>query len=317
MPLVADPKNIRLGIAGKVDENDHPFSWSAIINGYNADAMREFAHPMISNYLAARTPAEFGIDGVRLTHVWCDDRTDAQRIAKASRIESIVDRAEQLIGKVDAVLIPTDRGDEHVCRAKPFVDAKIPVFIDKPLCDDVEDLRTFESWIGAGKPILSCSAMRFAVEYETIRRQFSEIGEKRLITVVMAKSWRRYGIHALEAIYPFLPPLGWKSVANCGTDHGEVVRYQHASGVIAVVMVGEDWFGGFGSMNVYGTKSNLCAKFSDSFTAFKRQLSAFVDYLRSGTPPWDFAETRELMQMLIAAEISRSRGGASVALPLE
>jgi Oxidoreductase family, NAD-binding Rossmann fold len=317
MPLVADPNNIRLGIAGKVDENDHPFSWSALLNGYNADAMREFAHPMISNYLAARTPAEFGIEGVRVTHVWCDDRADAKRIAKASRIENVVDRAEQLIGKVDAVLIPTDRGEEHVSRAKLFVDAKIPVFIDKPLCDNIEDLRTFENWIATGKPILSCSAMRFAVEYDAIRKQFSEIGEKRLITIAMAKSWRRYGIHALEAIYPFLPPSGWKSAANCGTDRGEVVRYEHAGGVIAVVMVGDDWFGGFGAMNVYGTKSSLSAKFSDSFTAFKRQLSAFVDYLRSGTPPWDFAETRELMQMLIAAEISRSRGGVSVSLPLE
>lgn len=311
-PLVSDPSRIRLGVAGYVPENDHPYSWSAIINGYDATAMNQFAHPMIGQYLGARREDEFGIEGAKVTHIWCDERSDAQRIAQAARIAQVVDRPEDLIGRVDAVLIPTDRGNEHVVRARPFVEAGVPVFIDKPLCDNAEDLAVFEHWHQADRAILSCSAMRYAVEFEKLRAEQAAVGELRLITVVMAKSWPRYGIHALEAAYPFLAPGRWLSCADAGTDCARVVRYQHADGPCLVIGQGEDWFGGFGVLGLYGTGAHRSTQFRDSFTAFKRQLSDFVAYLRTGVRPFAFDQTRELIQMLLAADASRARGGASV-----
>jgi len=316
MALVPDPHNIRLGIAGKVDENDHPYSWSAILNGYDPAAMRQFAAPVISEYLTAQPVGNFGIPGVRVTHIWCDDAREAKRIMSASRIDAMVDGPEQLIGNVDAVLIPTDRGEEHVRRARPFVEAGLPVFVDKPLCDNLEDLRVFEQWVSDGGAILSCSALRFALEFEAMRERLGEVGQMRLISVAMAKSWRRYGIHALEAVYPFLEPGGWISATNSGRSGAEIVAYEHRSGVQLVVMVGEDCFGGFGCLNVYGTKSRLSAKFGDSFSAFKRQLAAFVEYLRTGRPPFPFNQRRELIHMLIAGDKSRAEGGRRFTLPL-
>src|SRR5687767_6033404 len=111
MALVKDPADIRLGIAGMVEENGHPFSWSAIINGFDPRAMAQQAdYPMIYNYLSAQHRSEFGIGGVRVTHVWCDDRKDAERLSRASLIPNIVDRPQDMIGQVDAVLIPVDKG---------------------------------------------------------------------------------------------------------------------------------------------------------------------------------------------------------------
>lgn len=313
--IVRDPSAIRLAVAGKVDENDHPYSWSAIINGYDADAMRAHAHPAITQYLGARSAAEFGLPGVRVTHVWCDDPEDAERVARAARIEHVVPNAADLIDAVDAVLIPTDRGNEHVSRARPFVEAGLPVFIDKPLCDNRADLATFERWIAVDhRPILSCSALRFAVEFEELRARLAPVGDVRLVTATMAKSWRRYGIHALEAAYPFFAPGGWVSALNSGQEHAEVVRYRHRDGTSLLVCVGEDWYGGFGVLSVYGTRSYVSARFQDSFSAFKRQLSAFVDYLRTGVAPFTFDQTRELMHMLIAGEESRRRGALEVIL---
>ena len=48
--------------------------------------------------------------------------------------------------------------------------------------------------------------------------------------------------------------------------------------------------------------------------AFKAQLMAFVDYLRTGVHPFPFAETVELMQLVIAGKISREQGGRRVSL---
>jgi predicted dehydrogenase len=315
MPLIADPSNIRLGIAGKVDENDHPYSWSAILNGYEPKAMREFAHPMISKYLAAQSADQFGIAGVRVTHIWCDNEEESRRVAAASQIAHVVSDAKELIGHVDAVLIPTDRGEEHVERARPFVEAGVPVFMDKPLCDNETDLATFRQWIAQGRPILSCSAMRFAVEFEHLRARLTEIGRLRLITITMAKSWARYGIHALEAIYPFFEPGKWKSVINTGRAGACIAHLEHGSGVDAMVVVMDDLFGGFGVVHAYGTAGHLVAQFADSFSAFKRQLAAFVDYLCSGISPWPFSETDELICLLIAGDKSLQLGHRVVLNP--
>jgi predicted dehydrogenase len=314
MAIVRDPHNIRLGIAGRVADNDHPYSWSAILNGYERDLMRQWAAPVIGQYLDAQPTQNIGIAGVRVTHIWTDGPADAHRIAAASRIPNIVNAPAELIGAVDAVLIPTDRGEEHLARARDFVEAGVPVFIDKPLCDNANDLAVFRGWAEQGRYIMSSSAMRYAVEYDQLRSQRDSLGELRLITMTMAKSWARYGIHALEGVYPFLPPGGWRSATNSGSDGADVVHFRHACGVDVVVAVIEDLFGGFAHLNLYGTRGRSAAQFADSFAAFKAQLGAFVEYLRTGERPFAFAETVELIKLLIAGDMSRQQGGRSVAL---
>src|SRR4051812_41052742 len=108
-PLVSNPNQIRLAMLGMVDGNGHPFSWSAIINGeYDADLMAKCGYPVIPQYLAAEPKSALGIEGVRVTHVWCDDPHDAEKVAGAAKIPSVVSRATDVIGHVDAVVIPTD-----------------------------------------------------------------------------------------------------------------------------------------------------------------------------------------------------------------
>lgn len=159
---------------------------------------------------------------------------------------------------------------------------------------------------------MSCSAMRYSREFDAMRRQLSEIGELRMLSITMAKSWRRYGIHALEAVYPFLAPGGWISATNTGREDAAIVHLKHESGVDVLVNVGDDWFGGFGLLVACGTRGHRIAQFSDSFSAFKLQLQAFVEYLRTGQRPFAFEQTSELIRLLVAGERSLAMGGASI-----
>jgi predicted dehydrogenase len=308
MTLLNGAANIRLGMAGKVDENDHPYSWSAILNGYDPARLADCPSAVIRSYLSRQPSADFGIPGVRVTHVWCDDRSDAERVAVVSQIPNVVDRPEGMVGQVDAVLIPTDKGGEHVARARPFVEADIPVFIDKPLCDNEADLRTFSDWIARGKPIQSSSAFRYAREFETLRNELPACGELRLVVTTIAKSWERYGIHALEGVYALLPPAAWLSATNTGSEAtGDVVHYRRDDGIDVIVIARDDLYGGFGVTTAYGTRGHRTAQFRDSFYAFKRQLEAFVTFLRTGNPTVPFEQTAELMRLLIAGIASRNQ----------
>ena len=315
-PLVKDPQDIRLAMLGMVDGNAHPCSWIAIINGrYDSQSMTDGDFPIILKYLSAEPPENLGIPGVRVTHVWCDDSADATRVARAAGIPHIAEQPEDVIGQVDAVVIATDKGWEHVDRARPFIEAGLPMFIDKPLCDREDHLRQFAAWRHEGKPLLSTSCMRYAREFRAAQEQMaSTVGEPRLITMTTSKSWERYGIHALEGVYPLLAPGGWLSVANTGTERANIVHVRHQSGVDVVLTAVADMYGSFGRLGIFGTKGSLTTSFEHTFFAFKAQLVAFIEYLWTGELPFPFAETVELMKIIIAGTRSREQSGRTIPL---
>ncbi len=241
---------IRLAMIGMVEENGHPFSWSAIINGqYDEAIIRNSGYAVIADYLQRRDKGELGILGARVTHIWCDRYDDAVAVAKSAGVDQILSQPTDVIGHVDAVIIPTDRGEEHIERARPFVEAGLPVFIDKPLAISEDDLQQFVAWHEAGKRIRSSSAMRYANEFVAVRKHLPEVGEIRTIVATCAKSWERYGIHALEAIYRLLPRDGWLDVCNTGDVRSNVVHIRHGLPADVVMVVNDDMFGGFWGYN--------------------------------------------------------------------
>jgi predicted dehydrogenase len=314
MPSNSDrhPHNqlIRIALVGMVEENGHPFSWSAIINGkYDAAIIRQAGYGVIADYLSARPATELGLPGVAITHIWCDRPADAQAVARSAGIAHQVSHPADVIGSVDAVIIPTDKGEEHLDRARPFVEANLPVFIDKPLTICADHLQQFGAWHEAGKRICSSSAMRYAREFLDLRGRLAEVGKLRLIVVTCAKSWERYGIHALEAVYGLLPPGRWQDACNTGSSIANVVHARHNLPADVVIIVNDDMFGGFCHVTVFGTDGRLDARFSDSFAAFKSQLQAFVDYARGNDDAIRFDETVEQCKIIISGIRSRENGG--------
>ena len=311
-PLVAhDP--IRLAMLGMVDGNGHPYSWSAIFNGYDRDAMAACPFAGIPAYLNKEPSSSFGIAGARVTHVWTDDPKDAAHVAKCSLVPNVVTRAEDVIGQVDAVIVATDKGHEHVARCRSFVESGLPVFVDKPLTDNAPDLQIFKDWVAAGKSIMSSSCLRYAKEFLPYRLSTHDLGTLRFASITTPKSWERYGIHALEAIFPILGP-GFLTVRNTGTAERNIVHLTHRCGADVVVAATADMYGGFGCLQLCGTAGHAQVAFADSFFSFKAQLEAFIEYLRTGVRPFPFAETVELMGLVIAGIRSREQGGREISI---
>lgn len=311
-PLVVRDE-IRLAMLGMVDGNGHPYSWSAIFNGYDPGAMAGCPYSSIPAYLDMEPKDTLTIPGARVTHVWTDDPADAPRVAEASLIDNVASSPEDVIGKVDAVIVATDRGNEHVERCRPFIEAGLPVFVDKPLADNEQDLQTFTNWVRDGKPIMSSSCMRYAKEFQPYRMSTHDLGELRYMSITTPKSWERYGIHALEGIYPIAGP-GFLAVRNTGTAERNIVHLTHRRGLDVVVAATGDMYGAFGVLTLCGTAGHAHVSFADTFHAFKAQLAAFISYLCTGRRPFPFDETVELMKLVIAGIRSREKAGATVLL---
>ena len=311
-PLVKK-EEITLAMLGMVDGNGHPYSWSAIFNGYNPVEMKKCPFAAIQAYLDKEPKDTLQIKGAKVTHVWTDDPVDAIKVSKASLVPYIVNKPEDVIGKVDAVIIATDKGHEHLERCRPFVEAGLPIFVDKPLVEEEEDLKIFTKWVKNGAKIMSSSCMRYCKEFIPYHLSTHDLGEIRYASITTPKTWERYGIHALEGIYPIFGP-GFISVQNTGTIDRNVVHIKHINGADINVIAIKDMYGGFGVMQLLGTAGKVQTAFNDSFYAFKKQLEAFIQYLRTGVRPFPFDETQELMKLVIAGIRSREEGGRIVRL---
>ena len=301
---------------GSTPGNGHPYSWSAMFNGYNRELMtRECPFAGIPQYLNKQPLDTLTIAGAKVTHICCvgDGGFTAEHVAQCALIPQVVAKPTDVIGHVDAVVIATDIGHEHVARARPFVEAGLPVFIDKPLTDNAPDLKIFQDWVAADKPIMSSSSMRYTKEFLPYRLSTRELGDLRFVSITTPKSWETYGIHALEAIYPILGP-GFISARNTGTRDRNIVHLKHQCGADIIVVASADMYGSFGCLQLCGTAGKVQTVSGDSFYAFKTQLEAFISYLRTGFYPFPFAETVELMQLVIAGIRSRDEGGREVLL---
>lgn len=302
-----------LAILGMVEGNGHPYSWSAIFNGYDPAKMKDCPYPVIPRYLSAVPAEKLCIPNARVTHIWTDNPKDAVAVAQAAKIPHILSAPEEAVGLVDAVIITTDIGAEHLQRAMPFIRAGLPVFIDKPLTDNYSDLRTFSQLVRSGAPILSSSCMRYAREFAPYHQRDSFRGPIRYVSSTTPKSWERYGIHAIEAVYPIVGS-GFVSVQNTGDCHHNIVHIRHEAGTEINIIAIQDLYGGFGALQLMGPEDCVQIQFQDTYYAFRKQLEAFIVYLDTQRRPFPFEETEEMMKLVVAGIISRNEGGRAVGL---
>ncbi len=68
-PPLVRPGLIRLGMLGMVDGNGHPYSWSAIFNGYDPGEMAKCPYTGIPAYLNKEPMETMQILGARVPHV--------------------------------------------------------------------------------------------------------------------------------------------------------------------------------------------------------------------------------------------------------
>ena len=303
---------IRLGVIGYMGpENAHPYSWSAIVNGtYNADVMPLYANKRILTYLNANRDS-LGIDGARVTHVWTQDRVISERIVAASRVSHIVHEPRMMVDAVDAVLIARDDPESHAALAQPFLEAGMPVLIDKPLAATESDLAFFVEQDRAGRLIMSSSSMRYAAEVRVLKEAAATLGPVRLAVAVGVKDWVSYGVHVLEAICTVLNDPRALRVRHGAFGYGEVVEIEFDGGTIATIHQLRNTASTM-QLHLYGEGGSRSAELDGLFAAHRGLLQQFIRSVAEGKSRLPFEVTRNVIGILLAGLRSKDRQGAWV-----
>lgn len=267
---------LKLGVIGLSPGNGHPYSWSAIFNGYNSIAMEKCGFPVIPRYLEKQDFPKDAIVEANVTHVWAQDKQIAMHIAKAALIENVVDNFTDMIGKVDGILLARDDAETHYEFAKPFLNAGIPIYIDKPLALSVSEAKRLIDLQKYPGQLFSCSALRYAKEFQLSGPDLAQIGHLRHIHATVPKDWDKYAVHVIEPLLMLAKDRG--SVARIRTwrnNETTALAVEYSKGLqILVNTMGSS--SAPLTLRVMGDLGWKDLFFKDTFFAFKSALFDFV-----------------------------------------
>lgn len=234
----------------------------------------------------------------------------------------LVDRLEAMIGKVDGILIESQEGAQHWERSRPFLEAGLPCFIDKPFTCGVADARKIVELAKRKKaPVFSSSSLRYAPELPKF------VGDTKHGKTFGILSYGpapfndhdparnpglfHYGIHAVEILYTVMGP-GCLTVTSTHEKDTDVVTGQWRDGRVAGVR------GIRAGKKVYGflafTDQVVSHVPLDTRFAYRDLLKKIVEFFETKKSPVDIGMTIEIVAFIEAAYKSGTNHGALMSL---
>ncbi len=108
----------RIGIMGA--ENSHAMAFTEAFNGLVPDLADEF-------------------QDIQVVAVGGNYPEENKKVFERGKLELLCQRPEEMLGKVDAVMVTARDGKYHLPFARPFLEAGLPVFVDKPFTSSIKD----------------------------------------------------------------------------------------------------------------------------------------------------------------------------------
>lgn len=308
---------IKLGVIGLSEGNGHPYSWTAIINGYDQAAMEDCGFPVIPRYLEANNANGNRLPGAEVTHVWTQDPALSRKVAAASRIGTIVENFEDMVGQVDAILLARADAENHPRFAAPFLAAGMPIFVDKPFALNLPDAQALLALQRYPSQIYTCTALRHGHEFASLL-ELAKSGQAdwTYIRAVTPKIWSDYAIHIVEPVVRLLAarkqavsgeeiaPTDFRDalVAKPGWTKEHQPTYVQVTGpgdiALSFSALGKADTGGM-RFEFFGPGGVTEIVFKDSYYAFKAGLAEFLAGIADReTPRIPRAETLTCMHLL-------------------
>jgi predicted dehydrogenase len=246
------------------------------------------------------------LEDVKVTALW--DGHDVyppgydQQFAREHGIEHVCSSLTELVDKVDAAMIHGVDWDKHIEKAIPFLEARKPILIDKPIVGRIRDVnRILELQARYKSPIFGGSSLRFADEVEELNRMKEDFGEVYLAAASGPGDIFAYGIHTTEMAQGFLGS-DVETVEFLGERKAELYKVTYENGFILLLQLlapYHEW-----SFCLY-TGTGLQARKIDSTKIYPPFLRQFLKVVRGERVSFSLADPLEAVKVHIAAQKSK------------
>ena len=224
--VLAEPqkKNIVIGIIGA--ENSHTAGFGRLFN------------------IDKKFP------GAEVKYVWGETDEFAQSAMQKGNIPTQVKNPVEMIGKIDALIVDHRHPKYHLEAARPFVEAGIPTFVDKPFCYRTSEGKDFLQMAKSkGTPVSSYSSIAHSSATFDMKEQIGEMGE--ILQVVRTGTADLdskyggiffYGVHIVQPLlYMFGDDVEEVKVTRNGVTGNAGLKF--SSGVFATLVFKQKAYG--------------------------------------------------------------------------
>ena len=227
----------------------------------------------------------------------------------------IVGSIDELLKKVDVVLLETNDGRPHFEQALAVMKTGKRLFIDKPIAGSLADaVAIFDASRKYHVPVFCSSSLRFGKETQAARN--GKIGK-----IIRGETnspchlekthpdlyW--YGIHGVESLFTVMG-TGCKSVRRTVSTPTEDVVVGTWEGGRAGTFRGTRPNGGY-SGKAEGVTGNLLV---GQYEGYRPLVVEIVRFFKTGVPPVSEEETLEIYAFMTAADESKRKHGVEVTL---
>ncbi len=227
----------------------------------------------------------------------------------------IVGSIEELLKKVDVVLLETNDGRPHLQQALLVMKAGKPMFIDKPVAGSLKDaIAIYAAAKKYNVPVFSSSSLRYMESVQDVvkGKAGAVLGADTFSPATLEKThpdffW--YGIHGVEILFTIMG-TGCKNVVRINTKDADVVVGTWKDGRVGTfrgTRTGTHDYGG----TVYGEKGKVVL---GPFNGYENLLLQIINFFKTGKVPVSAEETLEIYAFMEAADESKRRGGKAVSL---
>ncbi len=225
----------------------------------------------------------------------------------------IMESIDQLLEKVDVVLLETNDARLHLEQAYPVFKAGKRMFIDKPVAASLSSaMAIYEASKLYNVPVFSTSSLRYIEGAEDIHagKIGNVLGVDTYSPATIEKThpdlfW--YGVHGVEMLFTVMG-TGCEKVIRISTEDTDIVVgtwQNNRIGTFRGIRNGERGSGG----TVFGEKE---IKHLGEFKGYDLLLHKIIDFFETGIPPVAPETTLEIIAFMEAAEESKYNGGIPV-----
>ena len=225
----------------------------------------------------------------------------------------IVEDPEEMLPLVDAVMITSRDGIFHYPYAKPFLEAGIPMFVDKPFTVDPAEARKLVALAKEKNvPLCGGSSLKCCPDTIAFGQKRQELGERLRTGFASAplqpdSPYSGFYFYASHLVELCLAVFGWKPEA--------VTALQAKNGLTAIFH-----YNGFDAVCSYtpgcyryfvqfaGDGNVLEAKEIDLEPAYRLEAEEFAVMLRTGAMPYTYEQLTEPVFCMNAIEESYKTG---------
>ena len=283
---------LRVGIVGS--ENSHALAYATLLN---IEKVR---------------------DEARAVAIWGEEEGRTREVAEKAEIPEIVASSRDMLGRVDAVFVENRHGGLHAEHALPFLEAGLPVFVDKPLSVSLEDCgRLIRTANASGSFLTSFSSLRTAESTDAIAAAAAGIGEIRAAQFAGPCDFESiYGgpfFYATHTVEIALRLVGDKvrtvSAIRTGKAATAVLEWENGAHA-ALTYLGDAKYAFHATL--FGTEGMASGEVLANHDGYRTAIGIILDGMASGTRPFSDEQLVRPVAIVHAMEESIATGGAAV-----